>query len=51
MTPFMMSGLEEFVDANARAKMSCYNCGAQTHYGHECKENTLEEMTKCKSVL
>jgi hypothetical protein len=27
-------------------KVSCYNCGSQTHHASDCKENTMEEMTK-----
>lgn len=27
-------------------KLSCYNCGSQNHHASDCKENTMEEMTK-----
>ncbi|KAL0849249.1 hypothetical protein ABMA28_013581 [Loxostege sticticalis] len=30
----------------APAKLSCYNCGAAGHAGHECKEPSMEEMTR-----
>ncbi|CAG9566849.1 unnamed protein product [Danaus chrysippus] len=30
----------------APPKLSCWNCGASGHAGHECKEPSLEEMTR-----
>lgn len=27
-------------------KLSCYNCGSQNHHASDCKESTMEEMTK-----
>ncbi|KAJ4436310.1 hypothetical protein ANN_18941 [Periplaneta americana] len=27
-------------------KVSCYNCGSQSHHATDCKESTMEEMTK-----
>ncbi|XP_067007834.2 uncharacterized protein [Anabrus simplex] len=27
-------------------KLSCYNCGSQSHHATDCKEPTMEEMTK-----
>ncbi|VVD01799.1 unnamed protein product [Leptidea sinapis] len=30
----------------APPKLSCWNCGAAGHAGHECKEPSLEEMTR-----
>lgn len=30
----------------APPKLSCWNCGAAGHAGHECKEPSMEEMTR-----
>ncbi|KAL4708079.1 hypothetical protein ACJJTC_009858 [Scirpophaga incertulas] len=30
----------------AQTKLSCYNCGATGHAGHDCKEPSMEEMTR-----
>ncbi|KAG6452532.1 extensin [Manduca sexta] len=30
----------------APPKLSCWNCGATGHAGHECKEPSMEEMTR-----
>lgn len=39
------------VNAIIRSRnMSCFNCGSKTHYGQDCKELSMEEMTKCKFI-
>ena len=30
----------------APPKLSCWNCGAAGHAGHDCKEPSMEEMTR-----
>lgn len=44
-----MPPLEDPVEVNCRPrKISCYNCGSNTHLGPECKEASMEEMTRSK---
>ncbi|CAL8102314.1 unnamed protein product [Orchesella dallaii] len=43
----VMPPLEELVETVHRPrKISCYNCGASTHLGPDCKEGSMEEMTR-----
>ncbi len=32
-------------------KISCYNCGSNKHIGPECKELSMEEMTKSNNLF
>lgn len=43
----VMPPMDEFVEPIIRPrKISCYNCGANTHLGPDCKEGSMEEMTR-----
>lgn len=48
----LVPGLDDPVDVSCRPrKISCYNCGSNKHIGPECKELSMEEMTKSKFAL
>lgn len=45
----VMPPLDELVETVHRPrKISCYNCGASNHLGPDCKEGSMEEMTRRK---
>lgn len=47
----VIPGIEETVPVVCHPKkISCYNCGSNQHIGPECKQMSMEEMTKCKRM-
>ncbi|OXA65127.1 uncharacterized protein LOC110847525 isoform X2 [Folsomia candida] len=48
----VLPGLDDPIDVSCRPRrISCYNCGSNQHVGPECKEMSMEEMTKMQYRL
>ncbi|KAJ9576958.1 hypothetical protein L9F63_006484, partial [Diploptera punctata] len=45
-TQFMPTPVVTYSTVVPPPKVSCYNCGSHSHFATDCKENTMEEMTK-----
>nr|CAD7206872.1 unnamed protein product [Timema douglasi] len=45
-TAFVPPVINTFSTAVPPPKLSCYNCGAHGHQAQDCKEPTMEEITK-----
>ncbi|KAK3911320.1 Zinc finger CCHC domain-containing protein 2 [Frankliniella fusca] len=44
--PYLTNPIVAFSPAHPPPKLSCYNCGRQGHQGSDCKDVTLEEITR-----
>ena len=50
-TQFMPTPVVTYSAVVPPPKVSCYNCGSHNHFATDCKENTMEEMTKQGNFL